>query len=113
MLFYNRCVEEKIHLSKVLVYFYFFNPKELGYNTEMDVVHASLSHKCECYCTRKSQCLVLVLTWFTDPDRGDIHLVSIVFFIVFCLASLNFISSFSRKLTAISTATKNIQTYVI
>lgn len=61
----------------------------------------------------KVQCLVLVLTWFTDPDRRDIHLVSIVFFIVFCFASLNFISSFSRKLTAISTATKNIQTYVI
>lgn len=52
--FITDVLKKKYMYLKYKFIFIFFNPKELGYSTEMDVVHASLSHKCERYCTRKS-----------------------------------------------------------
>lgn len=47
--------------------------------------------------------LCFALTWFADPDGGNIHLVAIVFFVVLGLAPLDFVGSSPCEPTAIST----------
>ena len=51
--------------------------------------------------------MCFVLTWFADPDGGNIHLVAIVFFVVLRLAPLDFVGTSPCEPTAISTEQKS------